>query len=148
MAKLDAQIQIHIVAEFARGKSGAQIAKGVKKEFGVELNRQQVWHYSPDNPALAKKWKTLHEELRARILEDVLGCPGSHQGWRMRELLDLYWKAKEIGNSPHAAELVKQMSQEVGDVFTNRRNLNINPREGLAELLGVSVDDLPEASSK
>ena len=148
MAKLEAEHQNFIVAEFARGKNGGQIVKSVKKEFGLVIDRQQVWHYNPQNPALAEKWKRLHEDLRAQILEDVLGCPGSHQGWRVRELTELYYAAKDIGNSPHAAQLLRQMAQEVGDVFTNKRNININPREGLAELLGVSPDDLPEGSGK
>lgn len=148
MAKLDAQVQSFIVAEFARGKNGAQIVKSVKKEFALTLDRQQVWHYSPENPKLADKWKRLHDELHAQILEDVLGCAGSHQGWRMRELVELYYAAKEIGNSPHAAQLLRQMAQERGDVFTNKRNININPRAALAELLGVSEDDLPEGSGK
>ncbi len=148
MAKLDSEVQTFILAEFARGKSGAQIAKNVKKEFGVEVNRQQVWYYNPENPDLSDKWKGIFEQLRARILEDVVTCPGWHQGFRMRELVQLYYGAKEIGNSPHAAQLLRQMAQERGDVFTNRRSININPREALAELLGVPVDDLPEASGK
>ena len=148
MAKLDGEIQTFILAEFARGKSGAQIGKNVKKEFGVELNRQQVWYYNPENPDLAEKWKKVFEQLREKILEDVVTCPGWHQGFRMRELVELYYAAKAIGNSPHAAQLLRQMAQERGDVFTNRRNININPRAALAELLGVPEDNLPEGSGK
>lgn len=148
MAKLDGEIQTFILAEFARGKGGAQIAKNVKKEFGVELDRRQVWYYNPENPDLAQKWKAMFEQLREKVLEDVVTCAGWHQGFRMRELVELYYAAKAIGNSPHAAQLLRQMAQERGDVFTNRRNININPRAALAELLGVSEDDLPEGSGK
>lgn len=148
MAQLTPEQQTFIVAEFARNKSGGQIVKSVKNEFGLELDRQQVWHYHPDNPALAAKWKTLYGEVRAKVLEDVLGVAGAHRGFRLRELMELYWRAKEMNNIVFAAELMKQMAQEVGEVFTNKRTLSVNPRDALAEMLGVSPDDLPDANFK
>jgi len=148
MAQLTSDVQCFIVAEFARNKSGAQIVKSVKSEFGLALDRQQVWHYCPDNPQLAQKWKDLHAQLYEKLVNDVHSCVGAHQSFRVRELIDLYWKAKEMGNISLGAELLKQMAQELGEVFTNKRTVTVNPREALAELLGISPDELPENAGK
>ena len=148
MAALTPEQQTFIVAEFARNKGGGQIVKSVKKEFAIELDRQQIWHYHPDNPKLADKWVHLYRELRSTLIEDVLSVAGAHQGFRLRELMKQYWKADEFGNIALCAELLEQMAKEVGEVFTNKRNININPQQALADLLGVPIEDLPEGSGK
>lgn len=148
MAALTPEQQTFIVAEFARNKVGAQIVKSVKKEFGVQLDRQQIWHYHPDNPKLADKWVQLYTELRTTLLEDVLSVAGAHQGFRLRELMKQYWKADEFGNITLCADLLEQMAKEVGDVFTNKRQHTVNAQQALADLLGVPVEELPEDKGK
>jgi hypothetical protein len=148
MALLTPEVQTFIVAEFARAKKGGQIVKSVKKEFNLDIDRQQVWHYHPENPKLAKQWKDLYRDVRDRFTTDVITAVGGFKSFRIEELTELYWAAKESGNSVHAAELLKQMAQEKGEVFTNKRTVNVNPREALAEMLGVSPEDLPENAGK
>lgn len=148
MAQLTPEVQSFIVAEFARAKRGGQIVKSVKKEFGLALDRQQVWHYHPDNPKLAKQWRELYRDCRDKITTNLVSSVGGFKSFRLDQLVELYWDAKESGNSVHAADLLKQMAQEVGEVFTNKRTLNLNPREALAEMLGVDPEELPENTEK
>jgi hypothetical protein len=148
MAALTPEQQTFIMAEFARSKKVPQIIKSVKTEFKLDLDRQQIWHYHPENPKLAKQWRDLYEEFRKALMNDAMGDVAAHKGFRVGELRELYYAAKEQGNTVLCADLLKQIAQEVGEVFTNKRTLNVNARESLAALLGVDPNELPEQAGK
>jgi len=47
----------------------------------------------------------------------------SHRAVRLRELTDLYERAKEQDNNEKAARMLKQAAKEVGEAFTNRQQI-------------------------
>jgi hypothetical protein len=91
--------------------------------------------YDPTKRAgsnLAEKWKLLFEETRKTFLEDTATIAISHRAVRLRALQRMADKAENQGNMVLAASLMKQAAEEVGNAYTNRR-----------ELTGKDGKDLP-----
>ena len=142
--KLTEEVQSFIVEALARFKSPTQVLRMVKEEFGVDVKRQNVRHYNPyQSKDAAEKWKKLFDDTRAAFIKDAKSIGGFHQSYRLQELAAQYAKADAAGNVVLATNILKQMAEEVGGIFTNSRKVTINPREGLAALLGCSPDELP-----
>ncbi|MDX0409205.1 DUF2280 domain-containing protein [Sinorhizobium medicae] len=115
--------------------SPSVVAAAVKKEFGVDVSRQLVESHDPNKKAasgLAPKWKALFEETRKTFLEDTASIAISHRAVRLRALQRMAEKAETQGNMVLAASLMKQAAEEVGNAYTNRR-----------ELTGKDGKDLP-----
>ncbi|KOF15609.1 hypothetical protein AC244_22890 [Ensifer adhaerens] len=81
---------------------------------------------------LAEKWKLLFEETRKTFLEDTASIAISHRAVRLRALQRMAEKAETQGNMVLASSLLKQAAEEVGNAYTNRR-----------ELTGKDGKDLP-----
>jgi len=98
-----------------------EIKEAVKEEFGIDMDREHVRAYNPDQRDVADKWKTLFQEARAKFLADVSSIGIAHQPYRLAELQKLYHAAGR--NSGLKRELLEQAAKEVGGAFTNRREL-------------------------
>lgn len=72
---------------------------------------------------LAPKWKVLFDITRKTFLEDTAGIAISHRAVRLRALQRMAEKAETQGNMVLAASLMEQAAKEVGDSYTNRREL-------------------------
>ncbi|QPI24420.1 DUF2280 domain-containing protein [Sinorhizobium meliloti] len=134
-AKLSDEVKTYIVQALACFDSPSVVAAAVKKEFGVDVSRQLVESHDPNKKAasgLAPKWKALFEETRKTFLEDTAGIAISHRAVRLRALQRMAEKAETQGNMVLAASLMKQAAEEVGNAYTNRR-----------ELTGKDGKDLP-----
>ncbi|MDX0106638.1 DUF2280 domain-containing protein [Sinorhizobium meliloti] len=134
-AKLSDEVKTYIVQALACFDSPSVVAAAVKKEFGVDVSRQLVESHDPNKKAasgLAPKWKALFEETRKTFLEDTASIAISHRAVRLRALQRMAEKAETQGNMVLAASLMKQAAEEVGNAYTNRR-----------ELTGKDGKDLP-----
>jgi hypothetical protein len=134
-AKLSDEVKTYIVQALACFDSPSIVAAAVKKEFGVDVSRQLVESHDPNKKAasgLAPKWKVLFEETRKTFLEDTATIAISHRAVRLRALQRMAEKAENQGNMVLAASLMKQAAEEVGNAYTNRR-----------ELTGKDGKDLP-----
>ncbi|RVK60591.1 DUF2280 domain-containing protein [Sinorhizobium meliloti] len=134
-AKLSDEVKTYIVQALACFDSPSVVAAAVKKEFGVDASRQLVESHDPNKKAasgLAPKWKALFEETRKTFLEDTATIAISHRAVRLRALQRMAEKAETQGNMVLAASLMKQAAEEVGNAYTNRR-----------ELTGKDGKDLP-----
>lgn len=99
-----------------------EITEEVKAEFGIEMSRELVRAYNPDQRAdVADKWKVLFKEARAKFLAGVSSIGIAHQPYRLAELQKLYHAAGR--NSGLKRELLEQAAKEIGGAFTNRREL-------------------------
>jgi hypothetical protein len=144
--RLSNEVQTFIVQEFARWRTPTQIAEAVKEEFNLDLDRQRVAFYNPDRGGkqLAQKWKDLFVEARKSYVADVNNVGIAHRTFRLSMLHRLALAAEERGQVVVALSALEQAAKETGDVFTNRRKLEVeDKRRRLADLLGVSVDELP-----
>lgn len=149
MATLSEPQKEHIVQELARFRTPSQVVESVQAEFGVAVTPSQVQSYDPTKVSgrkLSKKWRAVFESTRERFLEDVAAVPLAHRGYRLQQLQELYEKAMQMGrggNVPLAREILIEAEKIMGELYTNKRILKVDPRSALAELLGVDPASLP-----
>lgn len=125
-AKLSDEVKTFIVQSLACFDSPSVVAKVVKAEFDVEVSRQLVESHDPNKVAasgLATKCRALFEETRKTFLEDTSKIAISHRAVRLRALQRMAEKAEGQGNMVLAASLMEQAAKEVGDSYTNRREV-------------------------
>jgi len=125
-AKLSDEVKTYIVQSLACFDSPSVVAKAVKAEFNVEASRQLVESHDPNKVAasgLAEKWRQLFIETRKAFLADTSQIGISHRAVRLRALQRMAEKAEGQGNMVLAASLMEQAAKEVGDSYTNRREV-------------------------
>lgn len=133
MAKLNENIKVFIVQQFAMYQSPSEIVAIVKEIFGIETTRQQIHFYNVEvNDNSAKKWKKLFVKTREKFLEDASMIAIAHKSVRLNEL-DTMYKAERrkpdtIQNPRLKLDILEQAAKESGDAFTNRRDLNIDQK--------------------
>ena len=134
-AKLSETAKTFIVQSVACFDTPSVVVEAVRKEFGAQVTRQTVEGYDPTKKAgagLSTKWRSLFEATRKTFLEDTAAIAISHRAVRLRALQRMAEKAENMGNMSLAAQLHKQAAEEVGNAYTNRR-----------ELTGKDGKDLP-----
>lgn len=120
------EIKCFIINALAAFDTPSQVAAAVKEEFGVEVTRQAVEGHDPSKHAgrnLSGKWREMFEAARKAFIEDATLVPIAHRGVRLRALQRMAQKAEAKGNIPLAAQLHKQAAEEVGNAYTNRREI-------------------------
>ncbi|ASP85019.1 DUF2280 domain-containing protein [Sinorhizobium meliloti] len=133
--KYSDEVKTYVVQALACFDSPAVVAKAVKAEFDVAISPQAVEAYDPTKRAgrkLSQRFRLLFEETRKTFLEDTATIAISHRAVRLRALQRMAEKAETQGNMVLAASLMKQAAEEVGNAYTNRR-----------ELTGKDGKDLP-----
>lgn len=171
--KLSKEIQFFIVEQLARFRSSKQIIDEVKELFNEILTKQNIYYYSklcnnplPENAAKATKALREHfDESRKKFKKDVESIGGFHQPYRMQILQDELdaelAKVYPLKRTPVITDILKQMAEEVGGKYTNRRELTgadgkpLIPVEQMAIALfknllnkGLSEDEAADFSAK
>jgi hypothetical protein len=134
--KLTPEQQTYVVQSLACFDPPSVIVASLKKDYGVTITLQAVETYDPNKRAgrnLSLKWRSIYEETRKTFLEDTSKIGISHRAVRLRALQRMSEKAETQGNMVLAASLMEQAAKEVGDSYTNRR-----------ELTGKDGKDLPQ----
>lgn len=123
MAELSDEMKTFIVTAHAQFRRPAEIIAMMWEEFEVRVERDQVVRYNPTRACYqgAAEYRELFEQARKAYIEDVSSEPIANQGFRLKELRDLYAKAKKAGNFVLAAQLLEQVAKEVGGALTNER---------------------------
>jgi hypothetical protein len=124
--KLSVEVQTFVVQSLACFDTPSIVVDAVRREYGETITRQSVEGYDPTKKAganLAEKWRQLFAETRKTFLEDTAGIAISHRAVRLRALQRMAEKAETQGNMVLAASLMEQAAKEVGDSYTNRREL-------------------------
>lgn len=132
------EVKAFIVQGLASFDTPSQVVEAVKAEFGLTLTPQNVQSYDPtkfSGRKLATKWRVLFEKARKSFVEDSSGIPIAHRSTRLRALQRMAAKAEAKGNFPLAAQLHKQAAEEMGNAYTNKR-----------EITGKDGKDLPVAA--
>lgn len=133
MAVLSNEIKTFIVQALACFDTPSQVAEEVKKEFGVEISRQQVETHNPTKVAgkgLAKKWVDIFHATRERFRSDITSIPIANRAYRLRALQRMAEKAETMRNMPLAAQLHEQAAKEAGDMYTNRQKIDHTSSDG------------------
>lgn len=132
------EVKAFIVQALASFDSPTQVVEAVKAEFGIVVTPQNVQGYDPTKYAgrkLAEKWKVMFEKARKAFVDDASSIPIAHRSTRLRALQRMAQAAERKGNYVLAAQLHKQAAEEMGNAYTNRR-----------ELTGKDGKDLPAAA--
>jgi hypothetical protein len=136
---LDDDVKAHIVQALACYDALSVVVSSVKVEYGVVVSPQQVEGYDPNKRAgqkLSEKWRVLFEATRKAFVEETSQVPIAHRALRLRSLHRMAERAEKVGNLALAAQLHKQAAEEMGNAYTNRR-----------ELTGKGGKDLPTAAT-
>lgn len=136
--KLSDDVKAHIVQGLACFDTPSQVAASVKVNYGLTVSPQQVEAYDPNKRAgqkLSDKWRVLFAGARQAFIDDAASIPIAHRSTRLRALWRMASLAESKGNLALAANLHKQAAEEMGNAYTNRR-----------ELTGKDGKDLPAAA--
>lgn len=132
------EVKRFIINALAAFDTPSQVADAVKEEFGLTVSRQAVEAHDPTKHAgrkLASKWRDLFEASRTGFINEATQVPIAHRSTRLRALHRMAQNAERKGNYPLAAQLHKQAAEEMGNAYTNKR-----------EITGKDGKDLPVAA--
>lgn len=124
--KYSDDVKTYVVQALACFDSPAVVVKAVKAEFDVVISPQAVEAYDPTKRAgkkLSQRFRMLFEETRKTFLEDTASIAISHRAVRLRALQRMADKAENQGNMVLASSLLKQAAEEVGNAYTNKREV-------------------------
>lgn len=153
--KLTDEARAFVVQSVAMFDPPSVVAKAVKQEFGLTISPQGCESYNPTKRAgakVAEKWRALFYETRKAFLENTAEIGISHRTVRLRALQRMVDKAESAGNVALAAQLLKQAAEEMGNAYTNRRELTgANggpiPLESKVDVSGLSPEQLRALAS-
>ena len=113
MAKLEDCHKQFIVEQLAEFRTAAEVSRLLREEWGVEVNRFQVRTYDPTKPAYAggDKWREIFEARRKRYLNTMEDLPIANDQFRLRQLQDFFFKARDSGNMVLASKFLQQADE-------------------------------------
>ncbi len=147
MARLTEELKTFIVMELACRRTPADVVGRVGDEFGIEITRHQVHEYNPDRAhgkQLAKKWRTLFDETRAKFDKDRSSISVANANYRLREIGEVAERAKARGNDVLLLQALKQAAEEDGGAYTNRREVTGKDGKDLPAAVPSAVIVLPD----
>lgn len=123
---LSDEVKTYIVQQLACFDPPSVVARAVKDEFGLDLTRQGVEIYDPTKRSgkdLSEGYRLLFAETRKAFLEDTASIGIAHRTVRLRNLARMAQRAEDMKNLALAAQLHEQAAKEMGNSFTNRREI-------------------------
>jgi len=151
-----------IVRSFARFEGCPEVCRSFLDKYGIELPAARAHKYNCAGPHFvgAKKWRQVFDAERKHFLENVQDIGIANKTVRIKRLEALCALAITRKNVKLAAELMEQAAKEMGEVFTNKREIKSDVRsltatmttdelrnEILADLKALGVD-APAALTK
>lgn len=146
-SKLSEEHKAFVVQALACFDTPKTVADALRKEFGVVLTPQSIEAYDPTKRAgrrASEKWKQLFAATRKAFLEDTAEIAISHRPVRLRALQRMAAAAEDQRNLALAASLLEQAAKEVGDAYTNRRELTGKNGTPLPAAAQITVYQLPD----
>lgn len=99
MADLTKEQKRFVVIELAQGSTPQEVVESVKDEFGVEITRQRVRHYNPEqSDDVAQELAELFYEERERADEKLDNIGAARQSYRLKTLHNLLLAARKMRN--------------------------------------------------
>lgn len=146
--KLTDEVKRFIVERLASYDSPQTIADAVREEFGVTVDRRAVAQYDPERSlrppsrALRAHFKLARQAYEAAVDK----IPVGKKAVRLRRLEAAYHRAVERGNEVLVLEILEQAAKEMGDAFTNKRQVSLgDPLEELSAMLGIPAEEIRAA---
>jgi len=146
VTRLSNEAKTYIVQSLACFETPSMVQKAVKGEFGVDVTRQAIEAYDPSKRAgesLAGRWRTLFEATRKEFVDETVKVAVSHRAVRLRKIERIVERAESQGNHAMVLQALEQAAKEVGNFYTNRRELSGaggGPLNGVVRIERVIVD--------
>ena len=145
MARLTEQHKKYIVTRLACFAKPSEIVAALKEEMGVTASTQQVGFYDPTNvngeKQLSRELKDLFQKTRAKFRASEGDIAISTRTWRLQVLQRLVEQNPK--NTKLIRECLEQAAKEVGDAYTNRRDLTSGGQPIKAVPIEAVLDALP-----
>lgn len=117
----------------------SEIVDAVKTEFTVEIERQNVRNYNPEQVIKARnKWGEIFDKEREKFINSSAEIGVAHQSFRLKELNDMALAAKRKGNLVLAGQLLEQAAKECGGLYTNKQTQDVNLQ---GKMVQMTVDE-------
>jgi hypothetical protein len=127
VVKLTDEQRLFVVQALACFDTPARVRELLKAEFPeAEISVQGIESYNPtkrQGKNLGQKWRTIFEETRKTFISDTSAIPISHRNYRLMVLNRMAQDAEKEKNKVLAAQLMKQAAEEMGNAYTNKREL-------------------------
>ena len=152
MATLKAEVKAFIVQSLACFDTPSQVVEAVKKEFKLDITRQQVESHDPtkaNGRGLARKWVELFNESREQFQTKISNIPIANKSYRLRALDRIATKTESMKNFALTAQLIEQAAKECGDSYTNKLKVESTGANGGAiQTVNMTPDEAAEAYRK
>lgn len=148
MAALRNDVKRFIVQSLACFDTPSQIVEAVKQEFGLTVTRQQCVAYDPTKSTgknLSKMWRDEFESARKRFRENIEDIPIANKAVRLRELDSI--RTSSGKNNVLRMQALEQAAKEVGDSYTNRKEITGKGGEPISHDLTIRFSDERDHSS-
>ena len=125
MPKLTTQHKRAIIERLACFESPTEVQTAMKAEFAIDVSLPQILYYKPESAGseLGQQWKDLHTEIRKRFLEGTGDIAIAQKSFRLRRLEGMARELERRKNYELAAKLYEQAAKEIGEAYTNRREI-------------------------
>lgn len=116
MPRLTEAVKTEIVLLLAGFHSPTGVAVRLRVDLGIEVHRSQVIRYDPTKPCYegGDRWREIFRRARERHIEEIASIPIAHMGFRLNQLQEIMFKAKDSGNIRLAMRAIAQAAREVG----------------------------------
>lgn len=143
MPRLSSEVQRAIVRGLAMFRTPTEVQTEIRELYQVEVPLPQILYYDPESAGtdVAPVWRELFRETREKFIRATDDVAVAHRAYRIRELGDLYRRAK-TRNPLAAAKLLEQAAREMGDAYTNVQVLKGDSAEAAARLLNMTPEEV------
>ncbi len=112
------EIKTFIVRGLARYETPTRVAASVQAQFGIAIDRRQVYAYDPaGSRPPAQRWIDLHAATRAKFLRAAAEIGVAHKVVRLRMLDRFANRADETNYTQRAAKFLEQAAKECGGFY-------------------------------
>lgn len=116
--RLTDEVKAFIVRGLARYETPTRVALSVKSNFGIEVDRRQVFAYDPaGSRPPAQRWIDLHAATRAKFLQASAEIGVTQKVVRLRMLDRLAHRADQHNQMERVAALLAQAAKECGGFY-------------------------------
>jgi hypothetical protein len=124
MATLSDEVKAFIVRSLARYETPLNVADAVMANFGIKVERQQVFAFDPaGSRPPAQRWRDLHAATRQAFLRDVAEIGVAQKAVRLAMLDRMARDAMSTHAYSRAAGFLEQAAKECGGLFDKGRSV-------------------------
>lgn len=119
MAKLNDEVKLYIIQQLAMYQTPQVVADLVNQTFSIEVSRQQVYRYHPEQDRISQKFRIIFDTTRANFIRRVCDVPIAHLAYRLTQLqeaLDIE-RERPQRNTRLIMDILREAAKQVGGMY-------------------------------